>query len=159
MERVLLTAQGVERLRKELKRLKTVERPRVIAAIAEARSHGDLSENAEYTAAREEQAFIEGRIALLNGELSHAEIIYPASLRKSGKVVFGSVVTLLDLEKETEVGYQIVGKLEADISKGQVSLNSPIARALLGHKIGDEVDVHTPGGLHQYEILEIGYDG
>ncbi len=157
MERVLLTAAGAERLRKELKHLKAVERPRVIADIAEARSHGDLSENAEYDASREEQGFIEGRIAQLNGELSHAEVINPATLSKSGKVVFGCVVTLLDIEKDTEVCYQIVGNLEADISKDQVSLNSPIARALLGHKVEDEVDVHTPGGLRQYEVLEIRY--
>ncbi len=157
MERVLLTAAGAERLRKELKHLKAVERPRVIADIAEARSHGDLSENAEYDAAREEQSFIEGRIAQLNGDLSHAEVINPATLSKSGKVVFGCVVTLLDIEKDTEVCYQIVGNLEADISKDQVSLNSPIARALLGHKVEDEVDVHTPGGLRQYEVLEIRY--
>jgi len=159
MKRELITVAGAERLRKELKHLKAVARPRVIAAIAEARSHGDLSENAEYDAAREEQGFIEGRIARLNGELSHAEIIDPASLRNSGKVVFGCEVTLLDLEKDTEVRYQIVGNLEAVISKGQVSLNSPIAKALLGHRIEDEVDVHTPGGLRQYEILEISYEG
>jgi len=158
MDRVLLTAAGAERLREELKRLKAVERPRVIADIAEARAHGDLSENAEYDAAREEQGFIEGRIAQLNGDLSHAEIINPATLQKSGKVVFGCVVTLLDVEKDAEVRYQIVGNLEADISKGQVSLNSPIAKALLGHRLEDEVDVHTPGGLRQYEILEINYD-
>ncbi|HED13964.1 MAG TPA: transcription elongation factor GreA, partial [Gammaproteobacteria bacterium] len=123
----------------------------------EPRPHGDLSENAEYDAAREEQSFIEGRIAQLNGDLSHAEVINPATLSKSGKVVFGCVVTLLDIEKDTEVCYQIVGNLEADISKDQVSLNSPIARALLGHKVEDEVDVHTPGGLRQYEVLEIRY--
>ncbi len=158
MDRVLLTAAGAERLREELKRLKAVERPRVIADIAEARAHGDLSENAEYDAAREEQGFIEGRIAQLNGDLSHAEIINPATLQKSGKVVFGCVVTLLDVEKDAEVRYQIVGNLEADISKGQVSLNSPIAKALLGHRLEDEVDVHTPGGLRQYKILEINYD-
>lgn len=153
MSRVLLTSQGAEKLRAELKRLKGEERPKVIAAIAEARAHGDLSENAEYDAAREQQGFIEGRIGELESQLSVAEIIDPSKLKAEGKVVFGSHVRLHDEESDKEVEYQIVGDLESDINLGQISISSPIARALIGKEEGDEVEVNTPGGLRRYEIL------
>jgi len=155
MSRVLLTTAGADKLREELRRLKSVERPRVIEAIAEARSHGDLSENAEYDAARHQQGFIEGRIAELERQLAQAEIIDPRSLPSQGKVVFGSHVELYDMHGEVEVVYQIVGELEADLDSGQISVTSPIGRALIGKEEGEEVEVHTPGGLRSYEILRI----
>ncbi len=158
MSRILLTAQGAERLRKELKNLKSIDRPRVIAAIAEARSHGDLSENAEYDAAKEQQGFIEGRISKLESQLSRAEIFNPAEHNANGKVIFGSWVELYDEGNDAEVRYQIVGDLEADLKRGQISLSSPIARALIGKKAGDEVEVKTPGGIRSYEILDISYE-
>ncbi len=158
MSRVLLTARGAEKLAEELKRLKSVERPRVIEAIAEARAHGDLSENAEYDAAKDQQAFIEGRIAELEAKLALAEIINPGRLNVAGKVVFGAHVELYDQEGEIEVTYQIVGELEADLDSGQISLTSPIGRALIGKEEGEEVEVATPGGLRQYEILRIRYE-
>jgi transcription elongation factor GreA len=155
MSRVVLTAEGAERLRADLKRLKSQERPRVIEALAEARAHGDLSENAEYDAARNQQAMIEGRIAELEDQLSRAEIIDPAALDVSGRVVFGVWVDLYDIETEEEVAYQIVGDLEADLDRGQISVSSPIARALIGRNEGDEVEVTTPGGLRRYEIMAV----
>jgi len=158
MSRVLLTARGAEKLAEELKRLKSVERPRVIQAIAEARAHGDLSENAEYDAAKDQQAFIEGRIAELEAKLALAEIINPSSLNVVGRVVFGAHVELYDQEGEIEVTYQIVGELEADLESGQISLSSPIGRALIGKEEGEEVEVATPGGLRQYEILRVRYE-
>lgn len=158
MSRVLLTTSGAERLQQELKRLKTVERPRIIQAIAEARSHGDLSENAEYDAAKDQQGFIEGRIAELEGQLSQAEIIDPAKISVSGKVVFGARVDLYEIEAEIEVSYQIVGELEADLSNGQISVVSPIGRALIGKQEGDEVEVQTPGGTRGYEVLKVRYE-
>lgn len=158
MNRVLLTARGAEKLAEELKRLKSVERPRVIQAIAEARAHGDLSENAEYDAAKDQQAFIEGRIAELEAKLALAEIINPSSLNVVGRVVFGAHVELYDQEGEIEVTYQIVGELEADLESGQISLTSPIGRALIGKEEGEEVEVATPGGLRQYEILRVRYE-
>lgn len=158
MSRVLLTRGGAEKLRAELQRLKTVERPRVIEAIAEARSHGDLSENAEYEAAREEQGMLEGRILALENQLAQAEVIEPGSLVQESRVVFGATVQLYDSHGECEVTYQIVGDLEADLDQGQVSLSSPIARALIGREQGDEVEVHTPGGVRAYEILGIRYE-
>jgi transcription elongation factor GreA len=158
MSRILLTAHGAERLRKELKNLKSIDRPRVIAAIAEARSHGDLSENAEYDAAKEQQGFIEGRISELESQLSRAEIFNPAEHNADGKVIFGSWVELYDEGNDAEVRYQIVGDLEADLNRGQISLSSPIARALIGKKAGDEVEVKTPGGIRSYEILDISYE-
>jgi len=157
MDRVLLTAAGAERLRAELKKLKSEDRPNVIKAIAEARAHGDLSENAEYSAAREQQGFIEGRISELEAQLGGAEVIDPASLNANGKVIFGSTLNLYDSDQDSEVSYQIVGDLEADIDRGQISISSPIARALIGKSEGDEVEVKTPGGVRHYEILNVSY--
>ncbi len=157
MTRVLLTVGGAEKLQRELTRLKKVDRPRTIAALAEARSHGDLSENAEYDAAKDQQGFIEGRIAELENQLSQAEIIDPKKLNVDGKVVFGAHVDLYEAEIDLHVTYQIVGELEADLDHGQISLTSPIGRALIGKKVGDEVEVMTPGGVRGYEILEVRY--
>lgn len=158
MDRVLLTPKGSVRLRAELKNLKSVQRPAVIEAIAEARSHGDLSENAEYDAAKEQQGFIEGRIAELDGQLSIAEIIDPSKLGVVGKVVFGSIVKLYDVETEQEVIYQLVGDLEADIERNQVSVSSPIGKALVGKEEGDEVEVAAPSGVRYYEVISVSYD-
>ncbi len=152
-----ITLRGAELLREELHRLKTVERPSVIAAIAEARSHGDLSENAEYDAAKERQGFIEGRIKEVEGKLGNAQIIDPASLDADGRVVFAATVELEDTDSGTTVTYQIVGDDEADIKSGKISLNSPVARALIGKFGGDVVEVQTPGGLREYEILDVRY--
>ncbi|ACO75883.1 transcription elongation factor GreA [Laribacter hongkongensis] len=157
MIKVPLTRFGAEQLKAELQQLKSVARPEVIAAIAEARSHGDLSENAEYDAAKERQGFIEGRIAELEGKLSNAQVIDPADLDADGRIVFGATVELLDLETEDEVGYQIVGDDEADIKLGKVSVNSPIARALIGKEAGDTVEVMAPGGIREYEVLDVKY--
>lgn len=157
MTRLLITAAGAEKLRKELRQLKAVERPKVIEAIADARSHGDLSENAEFDAAREQQGFIEGRISTLEFQLAEAQIIEPGSLNGEGRIVFGSTVELYEVDTEMEVQYQIVGDLEADIDQGQVSLGSPIARALISKEEGDEVEVETPGGIRRYEILKVTY--
>jgi transcription elongation factor GreA len=156
-DRVVLTREGAQKLRDELTRLKRVERPRIIQAIAEARAHGDLSENAEYHAAREEQGFIEARIRQLEGSLSGAEVVDPLSLNAGSKVVFGAFVTLFDVDTEQETSYQIVGELEADVSRGQISIGSPIARALLGKNEGDEVSVQVPAGRKTYEILGVEY--
>jgi transcription elongation factor GreA len=144
-------------LRDELQRLKTNDRPNVIKAIAEARAHGDLSENAEYHAAREQQGFIEGRIKELESKLSRAEVIDPATLNPGRRIVFGATVTLLDIENNDEVTYQIVGDLEADLDRGQVSLGTPIARGLIGKEEGDEVEVQTPKGAKLYEVLSVRY--
>ena len=152
-----LTLEGAERLREELKRLKTVERPRIIDAIAEARAHGDLSENAEYHAAREEQGFIEGRIKELDSVLGQAQVIDPKTLDAGGRIVFGATVELLNIKTDDEVSYQIVGNLESDIEKSRISISSPIARALIGKEEGDEVEVQTPGGVTTYEILSVKY--
>ncbi len=157
MSKQPITVIGAERLRAELHRLKTVERPKIIAAIAEARAHGDLSENAEYHAARETQGFIEGRIAELESKLGEAQIIDPATLNADGRVVFGATVALFDSENEQEVTYQIVGELEADIKDGRISVTSPVARALIGKEEGDEVEVQTPSGVRVYEILGVRY--
>lgn len=157
MTRVLLTTDGAEKLREELKRLKSVERPRVIEAIAEARAHGDLSENAEFDAAKDQQGFIEGRISELENQLSRAEIIDPASLNAGGKVVFGAWVDLYDVDDDAEVSYQIVGELEADLENSQISVTSPIGRTLVGKHEGDEVEVETPGGTRTYEIVKVRY--
>ena len=152
-----LTVHGARLLREELQRLKTVDRPAVIAAIAEARSHGDLSENAEYDAAKERQGFIEGRIKEVESKLGHAQIIDPASLDVDGRVVFGATVDLEDADSGNSVTYQIVGADEADIKAGKISLNSPVARALIGKFGGDVVVVQTPGGTREYEILDVRY--
>ena len=155
MDRVLLTPEGSRNLWKELGRLKKEERPRIIEAIAEARAHGDLSENAEYHAAREQQGFVEGRIRELEAKLGRAEIIDPSDLNSKGKVVFGVWVELWEEEGDREVVYQIVGELESDVSIGKVSHSSPIAKALLGKEVGDEVEFNAPGGTRRYEILKI----
>ena len=152
-----MTLRGAEALRAELKRLKSEARPNVIKAIAEARSHGDLSENAEYHAAREQQSFIEGRIREIEGKLSNAEVIDPSKLTNNGKVVFGAVVELED-EEGNRVVYQVVGEDEADISAGRISITSPIARALVGKSEGDVVDVTAPGGVRSYEIVVVRFE-
>jgi transcription elongation factor GreA len=157
MKRKPLTLKGSERLRAELRRLKSEDRPRVIQAIAEARAHGDLSENAEYHAAREQQGFIEGRIKLLEHDLSHAEIIDVAHLPASTRVVFGATVDLEDQDDGSEVVFQIVGELEADVRLGLISITSPIARALVGKSEGDVVDVAVPGGTRAFEIVAVRY--
>lgn len=150
-----MTVGGAARLQEELDRLKKVDRPRVINAIAEARAHGDLKENAEYHAAREEQGFIEGRIAEIEGKLSNAQIIDISRIENKGKVIFGVTVQLLDLDKDEEKTFQIVGDDEADIKVGKISVNSPIARGLIGKFEGDEINVDTPGGNAAYEILKV----
>ncbi|MBI2993359.1 MAG: transcription elongation factor GreA [Gammaproteobacteria bacterium] len=152
-----LTAQGAERLRKQLAELKSVDRPRIIKAIAEARAHGDLSENAEYHAAREQQGFVEGRIAALESALAEAQIIDVTTINVRGRVVFGATVELLNLETDTRVTYQIVGEEESDISQGLISVVSPIARALIGKEQGEVVVVNAPGGHIEYEIVEVRY--
>jgi transcription elongation factor GreA len=157
MSKVPLTVRGAERMRAELHDLKTVQRPNVIAAIAEARAHGDLSENAEYHAAKERQSFIEGRIADLEGKLSNAEIIDPSTLDADGRCVFAATVELEDMEKAVKVTYQIVGEDEADIKEGKISINSPIARSLIGKSAGDIAEVQAPGGVREYEILDVKY--
>ena len=157
MNKIPLTVHGAEELRQELHRLKTVERPSVITAIQEARAHGDLSENAEYDAAKERQGFIEGRILDLEGKLSNAQIIDPAKLDVDGRCVFGATVELADLETGDNVAYQIVGDDEADIKVGKISVNSPIARALIGKYSGDVAEVLAPGGVKEYEILDVKY--
>lgn len=152
-----LTVKGAELLRAELHRLKTVDRPSVIAAIAEARSHGDLSENAEYDAAKERQGFIEGRIAEVESKLSTAQIIDPTLLDADGRCVFGATIDLEDLESGSRVVYQIVGDDEADLKNGKISVNSPIARALIGKFAGDVAEVQAPSGVREYEIIDVRY--
>lgn len=158
MNKVPLTARGAEQLREEVKRLKTVDRPRVIQAIAEARAHGDLKENAEYHAAREQQGFIEGRIQEIEGKLSNAQIIDVTTMPASGRVIFGATVDLADEDSGEEVTYQIVGEDEADIKAGRISINSPIARALVGKEEGDVAVVAAPGGNKNYEIVAVRYE-
>jgi transcription elongation factor GreA len=157
MSSVPITKHGAELLKDELQRLKTKDRPAVIAAIAEARSHGDLSENAEYDAAKERQSFIEGRIADLEGKLGAAQIIDPALLDAEGRVVFAATVHLEDLESGEKVTYQIVGVDEADLKEMKVSITSPIARALIGKYAGDVVQVQAPSGIREYEVLDVRY--
>ena len=157
MSSVPITVHGAQLLKDELHRLKHVERPAVINAISEARAQGDLSENAEYDAAKERQSFIEGRIADLEGKLSAAQIIDPKLLDAEGRVVFASTVTLEDLDSGDKVTYQIVGEDEADLKQMKISISSPIARALIGKYAGDEVDVQAPGGVRSYEVLEVRY--
>ncbi|MDR0996881.1 MAG: transcription elongation factor GreA [Zoogloeaceae bacterium] len=156
MNKVPLTVNGAQMLREELQRLKTVDRPAVVAAIAEARSHGDLSENAEYDAAKERQGFIEGRIKEVEGKLASAQIIDPKQLNTDGRCVFGATVEMEDEDGKTVV-YQIVGEDEADIKIGKISISSPLARALIGKYEGDTAQVDAPGGLREYEILEVRY--
>ena len=157
MSKFPLTFRGAELLRAELQRLKSVDRPGIIVAIAEARSHGDLSENAEYDAAKERQGFIEWRIKEIEGKLGNAQIIDPKLLDADGRVVFGATVELEDLEAGKKVTYQIVGDDEADIKTGRISLNSPVARALIGKFEGDIAEVETPGGVREYEVLDVKY--
>ncbi len=157
MSSIPLTARGAEELRKELQRLKSEERPRIIEAIAEARAHGDLKENAEYHAAREQQGFVEGRINDIEAQLSNAQVFDVTKLNAGGKIVFGSTVDLIDEESGKEVSYQIVGDLEADISKSRISVSSPIARALIGKEEGDVAVVKAPGGDKEYEIVAVHY--
>lgn len=158
MNRVPLTARGAEQLRAELEQLKRVERPRVIEAIAEARAHGDLKENAEYHAAREQQGFIEGRIKEVEGKLSNAEIIDVTKLNPGGRVVFGATVDVLEIDKDEEHTFIIVGDDEADIKQGKISVGSPIARGLIGKSEGDTALVEAPGGKREFEILEVRYE-
>jgi transcription elongation factor GreA len=157
MSKPPLTAQGAARIRDQLTFLKTVERPKIVKAIAEARAHGDLSENAEYHAAREQQSFIEGRIAGLETALANAQIIDVTTINAGGKLVFGATVGLLNLDINKEVTYQVVGEEEADINQGLISISSPIARALIGKEAGDVVEVNAPGGVVEYQILSIKY--
>jgi transcription elongation factor GreA len=158
MSKIPLTVTGAELLRSELQRLKSVDRPNVIAAIAEARSHGDLSENAEYDAAKERQGFIEGRIKEVESKLGHAQIIDPKLLDADGRVVFGATVELEDMDAGTKVKYQIVGDDEADLKSGKISLGSPVAKALIGKYAGDVAEVHTPGGVREYEVIDVRYE-
>jgi transcription elongation factor GreA len=153
-----MTADGAAKLKTELARLKTVERPKVIQAIAEARAHGDLKENAEYHAAKEQQGFIEGRIAELDDHLSTADIIDPTKVNAGGRVVFGATVELNNVETDQNVKYQIVGDLEADIASGKISISSPIARALISKEEGDVATVVAPSGEIDYEIISIAYE-
>jgi transcription elongation factor GreA len=157
MNKIPLTVKGAELLRSELHQLKTVERPQVITAIQEARSHGDLSENAEYDAAKERQSFIEGRIVEVESKLANAQIIDPAHLDADGRCVFGATVELEEVDSHEIVTYQIVGDDEADIKNNKVSISSPIARALIGKYSGDVAEVKAPGGIKEYEILDVKY--
>ena len=157
MPMIPLTVKGAELLKEELHHLKSVQRPSVIAAIAEARAQGDLSENAEYDAAKEKQGFIEGRILELEGKLSSAQIITPAMLEDDGRVVFGVTVDLEEVESGDKVSYQIVGEDEADLKFGKISYSSPIARAMIGKNAGDVVEVRAPGGVKEYEIVDVRY--
>jgi len=152
-----MTVQGAEALRQELIELKTVVRPRIIAAISEARAHGDLKENAEYHAAREQQSFTEGRIKDIEAKLSNAQVIDVSTLNAGGRVVFGATVDVLDLESDEEHSYKIVGEDEADIRQARISVTSPIARALIGKVEGDEVAIQVPGGMREFEILDVRY--
>ena len=156
-KKVPMTVEGAKRLKTELHRLKTIDRPAVIAAIAEARSHGDLAENADYDAAKERQGFIEGRIAEVERRLAHAQVINPAEVDADGRIVFGATVELSDVETDDHVTYQIVGDDEADLKHGKISVSSPIARALIGKGEGDTAEVHAPGGVREYEILAVRY--
>jgi len=157
MNKIPLTVKGAELMRAELHQLKTVARPKVIASIQEARTHGDLSENAEYEAAKERQSFIEGRIAELEGKLANAQIINPAHVDADGRCVFGATVDLVEVGSGETVTYQIVGDDEADIKGGKISISSPIARALIGKYSGDVAEVKAPGGIKEYEILDVKY--
>ena len=153
-----MTLKGSQRLREELDHLKSVRRPEIIAAIAEARGHGDLKENAEYHAAREQQGFIEGRIKQLESELSHANVIDVSKLHAGSRIVFGATVSLADVETDEEVRYQIVGDLEADIKRGMIAISSPVARALIGKHEGDVVIIEAPGATHEWEIVAVRYE-
>ena len=157
MSKSPMTKVGAEKLREQLHELKTVDRPRITAAIAEARAHGDLSENAEYHAAREQQSFMEGRVNKIESTLADVQIINVKEINEIDKVVFGATVTILNLNSDEEVTYQIVGELEADINTGLISIASPIARSLIGKQVGDIVDVNAPSGVIEYEIIQVRY--
>lgn len=157
MEKIPMTLKGAEAIKAELEQLKSVERPTVIKAIAEAREHGDLKENAEYHAAREQQGFIEGRIQDIEGKLSHAQIIDPSTVAAGDRIVFGATVELLDVDNDQEVTYQIVGIDEADVKLNKISVTSPIARALIGKELDDVAEVQAPGGVREYEIIGVSY--
>lgn len=157
MSKVPMTARGEQLLREELVDLKSVQRPRVIQAIADAREHGDLKENAEYHAAREQQSFIEGRVKEIEGKLSNAQVIDVTQMPATGKVIFGSTVKLLDLDTDEQIVYQIVGDDEADLKNSRISFGSPVAKALIAKMEGDEVAVETPGGTREYEIVTVEY--
>lgn len=158
MTKVPMTIRGAEMLREELKNLKSNDRPQVIQAIAEARAHGDLKENAEYHAAKEQQGFIEGRIKEIEGKLSNTQIIDITTIDAKGKIIFGSTVDLLEVESDTQSTYKIVGEDEADINAGMISFSSPIARAMIGKNEGDEVSFSAPGGEKLYEVIEVRYE-
>ncbi|MBL8246362.1 MAG: transcription elongation factor GreA [Rhodanobacteraceae bacterium] len=158
MKRAPLTQKGANKLRAELEHLKSVKRPQIIEAIAEARAHGDLRENAEYHAAREQQSFTEGRINELENTLANAEIIDTSKLKPGSRIVFGAIVELQDLHSEEQVRYQIVGDLEADIKQRMISVSSPVARALIGKSEGDTVHIETPGGRKSFEVVEVRYE-
>lgn len=157
MSQTPMTVRGAEKLKEELHKLKTVDRQRITKAIAEARAHGDLSENAEYHAAREQQSFAEGRVNTIESALADAQIIDVTTVEAEGRVVFGATVKLLNVDTDAEVTYQIVGEQEADINEGLISITSPIARALIGKQQDDAVDVNAPSGVIEYEILEVNY--
>ncbi len=157
MNKVPMTVEGAERLREELQRLKTVERPRIINAIAEARAHGDLKENAEYHAAREQQSFTEGRIQEIEGKLSNVQVIDVKTIPNNGKVIFGTTVDLMNLKTQEEVTYKIVGEDEADIKLSKISVTSPLARSVIGKESGENIEVHTPDGVISYEIIDVHY--
>lgn len=157
MNKVPMTVSGEKKLRDELERLKREDRPKVIQAIAEAREHGDLKENAEYHAAREQQGFIEGRIQEIEGKLSNLQVIDVTTIPNKGKVIFGATVTIVDIDTDKSVKYQIVGDDESDVNAGKISVNSPIARSLIGKAVGDVVSVNTPAGVVEYEIEVVDY--
>ncbi len=158
MSKAPVTAKGAQELRVQLKEFKTVDRPRISAAIAEARAHGDLSENAEYHAAREQQSFLEGKIGAIESALADAQIVDVTALNANDKVVFGATIDLVNVENAQGVTYQIVGEIEADIEKSLISITSPMARALISKEVGDVVEVNAPGGIIKYEILEVRYE-
>ncbi|MCH8262440.1 MAG: transcription elongation factor GreA [Proteobacteria bacterium] len=158
MSKAPVTARGAQELREQLKKFKTVDRPRISAAIAEARAHGDLSENAEYHAAREQQSFLEGRISTIESVLADAQIVDVTALKVNDKIVFGATIDLVNVGNAQGVTYQIVGEIEADIEKSLISITSPIARALISKEVGDVVEVNAPGGIIEYEILEVRYE-
>ena len=158
MSKAPVTARGAQELREQLKKFKTVDRPRISAAIAEARAHGDLSENAEYHAAREQQSFLEGRINTIESALADAQIVDVTALKVNDKIVFGATIDLVNMGNAQGVTYQIVGEIEADIEKSLISITSPIARALISKEVGDVVEVNAPGGIIKYEILEVRYE-
>ncbi|MCH8079367.1 MAG: transcription elongation factor GreA [Proteobacteria bacterium] len=158
MSKAPVTARGAQELREQLKKFKTVDRPRISAAIAEARAHGDLSENAEYHAAREQQSFLEGRINTIESALADAQIVDVTALKVNDKIVFGATIDLVNVGNAQGVTYQIVGEIEADIEKSLISITSPIARALISKEVGDVVEVNAPGGIIEYEILEVRYE-